>query len=101
MADDTSVTTGWYIWFTELSIVPAEYHYILRMISWFFITLALTPIVPIALLVIYDVLLWLWRLSAASRRVTHVLPADGATGLPRWPIEGRAPDVSAESKKTN
>ncbi|KAK3384475.1 hypothetical protein B0T24DRAFT_674227 [Lasiosphaeria ovina] len=57
---------GWYVWFTELSIVPPEYRYILRIISGFFITLALAPIIPVILLVIYDFSLWLWRLYGAS-----------------------------------
>ncbi|KAK3381377.1 hypothetical protein B0H63DRAFT_524105 [Podospora didyma] len=55
-----------YLWFTELSIVPTEYHYILRMISWFFITLSLAILTPFIMLVIYDFTLWLWRLGAAA-----------------------------------
>lgn len=63
---DVQYQAGWYSWFTELRFVPAEYHYIFRMISWFFVTLALAPIIPIVLLVIYDFSLWMWRLAVAS-----------------------------------
>ncbi|KAK3349330.1 hypothetical protein B0T25DRAFT_239600 [Lasiosphaeria hispida] len=59
ITDTVDQHVSWYVWFTELSIVPDEYRYVLRLISWFFITLALTPIVPIILLVIYDFALWL------------------------------------------
>ncbi|KAK5652730.1 hypothetical protein OQA88_9583 [Cercophora sp. LCS_1] len=64
--EDVADPTSWYRWFTQLSIIAPEYHYILRMISWFFITLALIPIVPIMGLVIYDLTLWLCRLVGAS-----------------------------------
>lgn len=35
---DVNDPASWYIWFTELSIVPPEYRYILRIISWFFVS---------------------------------------------------------------
>lgn len=38
---DVNDPAGWYIWFTELSIVPPEYRYVLRIISWFFVSVVL------------------------------------------------------------
>ncbi|KAH8897034.1 hypothetical protein GQ53DRAFT_742876 [Thozetella sp. PMI_491] len=49
-------------WLGHLGIIPPEYNYIVRMISWFFITLALAPIIPLLVLILYDLLLWIWRL---------------------------------------
>lgn len=38
--EDVTNPTSWYHSFTQLNIVPPEYHYILRMISWFFVRMA-------------------------------------------------------------
>ncbi|KAG7286106.1 hypothetical protein NEMBOFW57_008409 [Staphylotrichum longicolle] len=85
MADYASETVGWYVWLSELSILPQEYQYIMRVISSFFITLALTPIVPIIALVIYDLILWLWRLAAASWSARSAMRSDVAAQLPKHP----------------
>ncbi|KAL2146758.1 hypothetical protein VTI28DRAFT_2593 [Corynascus sepedonium] len=72
--------SSWYTWLTELRIIPQEYQYITSVISSFFITLALAPIIPIILLFVYDVILWFWRLAAAnwqlrlSRRTGAAMP---------------------------
>ncbi|KAK4154340.1 hypothetical protein C8A00DRAFT_32855 [Chaetomidium leptoderma] len=89
-----SAANGWYVWLTELSIIPREYHYITRMISSFFITLALTPIVPIIVLVIYDVILWFWRLAAASWRDRPATRMHVAADPPRLLIDGTVPNGS-------
>ncbi|KAH6843074.1 hypothetical protein B0I37DRAFT_210982 [Chaetomium sp. MPI-CAGE-AT-0009] len=68
MTDYASESSNWYVWLTELSIIPEEYRYIISIISSFFITLALAPIIPIIALVIYDLILWFWRLAIANWR---------------------------------
>ncbi|KAK3333857.1 hypothetical protein B0T19DRAFT_139143 [Cercophora scortea] len=57
-----------YIWITEHSIVPPEYRYIIRMISWFNITIGLMFMSPVIGIIIYDIILWLWRLFAARNK---------------------------------
>jgi len=37
MVDYASETVGWYVWLSELSILPQEYQYITRVISSFFV----------------------------------------------------------------
>jgi hypothetical protein len=37
MADVASETVGWYVWLSELNILPQEYQYIMRVISGFFV----------------------------------------------------------------
>ncbi|KAK0617185.1 hypothetical protein B0T14DRAFT_568715 [Immersiella caudata] len=49
-------------WFSILSLLPAEYHWILNRISMFFAGLAFVIIAPIIGLIIYDLSLWFWRL---------------------------------------
>ncbi|KAL2266240.1 hypothetical protein VTJ83DRAFT_5592 [Remersonia thermophila] len=72
MADvDSSSATTWYSWLVNLGILPGESHYIIRFISSFFISLAVIPIVPVVLMFIYDVSLWLWRITAAQLRRRH------------------------------
>jgi len=100
--------SGWYTSFTTLSFVPPEYHYILRMVSWFFVraatpflhvtralyivrdrwkkytfltsasappplspqmTLAIIPLAPLILLLLYDLVLYIWRLYLVRGRV--------------------------------
>ncbi|KAK4128484.1 hypothetical protein N657DRAFT_676265 [Parathielavia appendiculata] len=76
MTGYTSDSPSWYVWLTELSIIPPEYHDVISMISSFFLILALTPIIPIIGLVIYDVSLWACRLAAASWRTRPTTPVD-------------------------
>ncbi|KAK3941608.1 hypothetical protein QBC46DRAFT_382051 [Diplogelasinospora grovesii] len=100
MAGATEDATAWYTHITELSIVPHEYHYILRMVSWFFITLALAPVLPIIILIIYDFVLWLWRLSAyemvSSRQQQSGTRTATVPSLPLKPsittLDANAPD---------
>ena len=115
MADYASEVVGWYSWLTELSLLPQEYQYIIRVISGFFvrllllpnppgpelpltrsaptqITLALTPIVPIAGLVIYDFALWVWRLTAASLSASSTTRIAVAADLPKPLTAGITPD---------
>ncbi|OIW25298.1 hypothetical protein CONLIGDRAFT_685156 [Coniochaeta ligniaria NRRL 30616] len=61
--------TGWYSTIVELNILPVNVHYIIRMISWFFITLALAFTVPILGLIVYDFFLWIWRLCSTRTPV--------------------------------
>ncbi|KAH6640509.1 hypothetical protein F5144DRAFT_97980 [Chaetomium tenue] len=68
MTAHASAPTSWYVWLNELSIIPQEYRYIISTISSLFIILALTPIIPIVALVIYDLILWFWRLAVANWR---------------------------------
>jgi nitrate reductase NapE component len=91
MTDYASEPTSWYLWLTELSIIPQEYRYIISIISSLFLTLALTPIVPIVVLVIYDLMLWFWRLAVANWRARfapriEIAPAEPPTP----PINGTA-----------
>jgi len=89
MADYAEYWASWYTWFTELELLPAQYSNALRMITWFFKTLALAPIIPIILLMIYDLTLWLWRLSVDGRRRQTLAmsekPQDPATITDRPP----------------
>ncbi|KAK3303465.1 uncharacterized protein B0T15DRAFT_275941 [Chaetomium strumarium] len=102
MANYASDIANWYGWITELSVIPSEYRYVIRMISSFFITLGLLPIVPIALLVIYDVVLWLWRHAAASRRAQSIMQTDGIHAKPRPPSTDIIASTSVPGvKKTN
>jgi hypothetical protein len=112
MADYGSAPTSWYVWLSELSIIPQEYRYIISTISSLFVSsfasdvilavtvtdrglgqiiLALTPIIPIVALVIYDVILWFWRLAVANWRARsapriEIAPAEP----PMSPINGAA-----------
>jgi hypothetical protein len=43
MTDYASEAAGWYVWFTELSLIPQEYQYIIRVISSFFVS---RPVLP-------------------------------------------------------
>ncbi|KAH8903053.1 hypothetical protein BR93DRAFT_981658 [Coniochaeta sp. PMI_546] len=65
--------TGWYSNIVELNILPVNVHYIVRMISWFFITLALAFTLPILGLIVYDFFLWIWRLCS-TRTPTALRP---------------------------
>jgi hypothetical protein len=104
MTDYASEPVGWYVWITELSLIPQEYQYIIRVISSFFITLALAPILPVVVLVFVDLILWFWRLAVASWRA-GVAPDIQAAGLPRPPITGTvlagALEPEAEPPQTN
>lgn len=60
------------------------------------ITLALTPIVPIAGLVIYDFSLWVWRLTAASLSASSTARIAVAADLPKPLTDGISPDGSPE-----
>ncbi|KAL1840027.1 hypothetical protein VTJ49DRAFT_898 [Mycothermus thermophilus] len=71
MADVDFESTGWYSWLVNLGILPGESHYIIRFISSFFISLAIAPIIPVVLMFIYDVSLWLWRITTAQLRRRH------------------------------
>ncbi|KAK3995843.1 hypothetical protein QBC44DRAFT_366227 [Cladorrhinum sp. PSN332] len=69
----------YYNWFTELAF--------LRVLSLLFLTLALILIGPIILLIIYDISLWLWRLSGIGglidivfRRPTPAQPINQLNG---------------------
>ncbi|KAL2119582.1 hypothetical protein VTJ04DRAFT_6543 [Mycothermus thermophilus] len=70
--DSPSTFDSWYNW-----LFPDESHYILRLISSFFITLALAPIIPIVLMFFYDVGLWLWRILRLEfrRRYAQIVSA--------------------------
>ena len=46
MADYASEVVGWYSWLTELSLLPQEYQYIIRVISGFFVRLLMLPTPP-------------------------------------------------------
>jgi hypothetical protein len=76
-------------WFSILSLLPAEYHWILNRISMFFATLAFFIIAPIIGLIIYDLTLWFWRLLAG---MVHTLqsPPQPQTVPVRAPSEDRA-----------
>ncbi|KAK4134812.1 hypothetical protein BT67DRAFT_281836 [Trichocladium antarcticum] len=93
-------TASWYLWLSEPSIIPPEQFGVLRGISWFFITLALTPIVPIILLVIYDFSLWAWRLAVAKPGPGLMRQANGATGSPNPLTDDSPSDGSPEARKT-
>ncbi|KAK1771837.1 hypothetical protein QBC33DRAFT_554999 [Phialemonium atrogriseum] len=79
---------SWYSGLTELTIVPGEYYYIVRMISFFFITLAIALILPVLALVVYDFALWIWRL--ASSKPTPVTPASTRASEV---VEGQKPAI--------
>ncbi|KAK3902554.1 hypothetical protein C8A05DRAFT_15391 [Staphylotrichum tortipilum] len=90
MSDHASDTAGWIGWLAELCSNPHEYHFIIRVMCSFFITLALAPIVPIAGLIVYDLTLWFWRLAAANWRARGTPAAiDLAADLPK-PLDGAA-----------
>jgi hypothetical protein len=38
MTDYATETASWYLWLTELSIIPQEYRYIINVISSFFVS---------------------------------------------------------------
>ncbi|KAJ9151308.1 hypothetical protein NKR23_g3284 [Pleurostoma richardsiae] len=46
-----------------LSLVPDEYASVVRLISWFFLTLGLATGIPIASLIVFDFFLWIYRLN--------------------------------------
>lgn len=56
---------SWFSGLSELRIVASEYYFIVRIISGFFITLALALILPVLGLVVYDIILWIWRLCSS------------------------------------
>ncbi|KAH6618090.1 hypothetical protein B0J18DRAFT_270929 [Chaetomium sp. MPI-SDFR-AT-0129] len=95
MDHHASEPVGWFTWILELRIVHPEYQYIIKAISTFFITLALIPIAPIIALVIYDVILWFWRLAIASFatwRARRTQRAAGSRTEPQRPPEADAHD---------
>ncbi|KAK4043154.1 hypothetical protein C8A01DRAFT_32796 [Parachaetomium inaequale] len=100
MTDYATETASWYVWLTELSIIPQEYRYIINLISSFFITLALTPIVPIAVLVIYDLMLWFWRLAVANWRARSA-PRIVVAEPPELPANGTALNGSLRPTHTD
>jgi hypothetical protein len=50
MTDYASAPTSWYVWLSELSIVPQEYRYIISTISSLFVS-SLIPTVILAITV--------------------------------------------------
>ncbi|KAK3692482.1 hypothetical protein B0T22DRAFT_435753 [Podospora appendiculata] len=93
-----------YIWITEHSIVPPEYRYIIRMISWFNITLGLMFMSPVIAIIIYDITLWLYRLFAARNgphRPEREKSYDVASFGPVDPsMNGAIPNDSVEEQGT-
>ncbi|KAL2174490.1 uncharacterized protein P884DRAFT_68240 [Thermothelomyces heterothallicus CBS 202.75] len=99
MADPAA---SWYAWLNELRLVPQEYQYIISVISGFFITLAMIPIAPILLLVIYDIILWFWRLAGANWRLGRARRTRAANTEPtRPPMITPPPGESLGSTETN
>ncbi|KAK4166458.1 hypothetical protein QBC43DRAFT_286911 [Cladorrhinum sp. PSN259] len=70
MALVTDTIREYYQWFTELAF--------LRVLSFLFITLASILIGPIILLIIYDISLWLWRLSGIGGLIDIVFRRQAA-----------------------
>ncbi|KAK0640911.1 hypothetical protein B0T16DRAFT_461042 [Cercophora newfieldiana] len=85
MADPKSDSTTW---FSVLSLVPPEYHYILHRISMFFVGLACVIITPIIGLIIYDLSLWFCRLLAGM--VGNLRSPQQETVAPHAPLKDRA-----------
>ncbi|KAJ9137177.1 hypothetical protein NKR19_g8318 [Coniochaeta hoffmannii] len=90
MADETS----WYSMIVELNILPFNLHHIIRMISWFFITLALAFTLPIAGLILYDFVLWIWRLL--STRTPALRPDDTIRTAPNMSRTSKSQISGAE-----
>ncbi|KAK4190746.1 hypothetical protein QBC35DRAFT_53526 [Podospora australis] len=100
MADGVE-TAGWYQWCLDL-FVPRQYQFICHLITGFFMVLGLALIGPLILLVIYDLLLWAWRLSGANQLIdvlTQRPPAQ--TESPPPPLNGngnKPPSNGGENK---
>ncbi|KAK4198601.1 hypothetical protein QBC40DRAFT_255886 [Triangularia verruculosa] len=76
---------------TEPSWIPSQFHPFLHGISGFFMTLGSLFIVPIICLVIYDITLYLFRLTgSACQTFTNALRAHqtAQTQPPKPPING-------------
>lgn len=120
-----AAATAWYAKLTQIRVVPSQYRYITRIVSWFFvgyvpaanpefsfadcdckITLALLPILPIILLVTYDFLLWLWRLNGArtealrqSRRTERGTARESETTAGTSEVTASIADVTRPAKQ--
>ncbi|KAK4459292.1 hypothetical protein QBC42DRAFT_274803 [Cladorrhinum samala] len=80
----------YYSWFVGLTF--------LRILSLFFITLGSVFIVPIIFLVIYDVCLWLWRLSGIGGLIDRD-PPPAAARSPNRP--NRNENIDGNEKTTS
>ncbi|KAL2262728.1 hypothetical protein VTK26DRAFT_266 [Humicola hyalothermophila] len=79
---------SWYEWLADLTLIPAKYDHILRVITSSFRALAFVPIAPVVLLLIYDFSLWLWRHAVARPRVTPIIrDANGAPDSTDTPVD--------------
>ncbi|KAK3402090.1 hypothetical protein B0T20DRAFT_130848 [Sordaria brevicollis] len=58
---------SWYSWITGASLLPAEWSHFMEVLTGVFKTLALAPILPIIALVVYDFVLWMYRLLVIGR----------------------------------
>ncbi|ROV96618.1 hypothetical protein VPNG_09005 [Cytospora leucostoma] len=56
------------------NVVSNSTSWVVQLISWFFITLALSLFLPLAGLVIFDFFLWLWRLARPPTPTTTKTP---------------------------
>lgn len=52
---------------SEIFMISASYTWVVKIISWFFITLSLSVWMPIAFLITLDFFLWVWRLASPAR----------------------------------
>ncbi|KAK4175563.1 hypothetical protein QBC36DRAFT_291344 [Triangularia setosa] len=90
---------------TEPSWIPSQFHPFLHGVSGFFMTLGSLFIVPIIFLVIYDIALYVFRLTgSACQTFTNALRARQAAQPhpPKPPINGNGSALNghAASEKT-
>lgn len=50
MTDYASAPTSWYVWLSELSIIPQEYRYIISTISSLFVS-RIAPVIILTIIV--------------------------------------------------
>ncbi|KAK4677099.1 hypothetical protein QC764_0067280 [Podospora pseudoanserina] len=105
MAGLLDVIAWIYYAMTEPSWIPSQFHPFLHGISGFFMTLGSLFIVPIICLVIYDITLYVFRLTgSACETFTNALRARQATQpqQSKLPINGNGstPNGHAPSEKT-
>ncbi|ROV88526.1 hypothetical protein VSDG_09341 [Cytospora chrysosperma] len=63
--------TGW-------NVVTNSTSWIVQLISWFFITLALSFFLPLAGLVLFDFCLWLWRMAWPPTTTATIITTRGS-----------------------
>ncbi|KAK4232433.1 hypothetical protein QBC38DRAFT_450055 [Podospora fimiseda] len=90
MAVMADTIRDYYNWFTELVF--------LRVLSVLFLTLALILIGPIILLIVYDISLWLWRLSGIGGLI-DVIFRRAPPAQPRNQLNGNGSPPNGKTKK--